>query len=48
MTIKGIPFEVNCFDVVSTNQVVVKNMVTGKELLLLLLSGNGRMSSMRM
>jgi len=32
MTIKGIPFEVNCFDVVSTNQVVVKNMVTGKEL----------------
>lgn len=28
---KEIPFEVNCFDVVSTNQVTVKNMVTGKE-----------------
>ena len=28
---KEIPFEVNCFNVVSTNQVTVKNMVTGKE-----------------
>lgn len=28
---KEIPFEVSCIDVVSTHQVTVKNMVTGKE-----------------
>lgn len=28
---EGIPFEVNCFDVVSTNEVTVKNIITGAE-----------------
>lgn len=28
---REVPFEVNCIDVVSTHQVTVKNMVTGKE-----------------
>lgn len=31
MRTKEIPFEVNCFDVVSTNQVTVKNMITGEK-----------------
>lgn len=29
---KSIPFEVNCYDVVKTHHVVVKNMITGEEL----------------
>ena len=28
---KSIPFEVNCYDVVKTHHVVVKNMITGEE-----------------
>lgn len=28
---KGNPFEVDCFDAVITNEVIVKNMITGEE-----------------
>lgn len=31
MKTKEIPFEVNCYNVVSTREVTVKNMVTGAE-----------------
>ena len=28
---EGTPYEVNCYNVVSTNEVTLKNIVTGKE-----------------